>query len=515
MKRSMNSKEKDRGAFLDELLPFLQNKGFIWGPFPEIYGGLSGFYSYGPLGKLLKNKVEQAVRRVFQKHGFWELECPIVLPNIVWEASGHLNTFVDRVVACGTCTAVFRAEKLIEETHDVAADGFSDQQLLNFLQEENIRCPSCGGEFTYDIKRENLMMKTSVGGIAASLRPETATVTYLPFRRYYEFFRKKLPIGVFQIGKAFRNEVSPRQHVIRSREFTQAEGQLFIDPLEKNEWEKYEAITKDKLPLWTSKDQHAEKKHCLVSVEEAVKRKHFQSRAYAWCVWLAYHQFIAMGIPVERIRIRQHHPDERAFYADDAWDIEVMLRSFGWTEMCGVHDRTDYDLQQHEKFSKQNLQAVREDGSKVHPHVLEIAFGTDRPVFALLDLFYSKVEKDKGKTVFHIPYSLAPVDIAIYPLLKKDGLPEIGKKIKEELEQFFIVDYDEAGSIGRRYLRAAESGTPYCITIDYDSLTHHDVTIRDRDSEKQIRVSIEKLHHILHGLFHGELSFGKAGKPLQ
>src|SRR3989344_772087 len=276
-----NSKAKEQ--FLDELVSFMQNKGFIWGPFPEIYGGFSGFYAYGPMGKLLKNKVENSVRKVFQKHRLWELECPIVLPNMVWKASGHLDTFVDKVIACSKCKAVFRADKLIEENYDTSADGFSDQQLLNFIQEKKIRCPSCKGEFDYDIKKESLMMSTSVGGIDASLRPETATVTYLPFKRYYEFFRKKLPVGVFQIGKAFRNEVSPRQHVIRSREFTQAEGQLFIDPKEKSKWEKYHEIKKHKLPLWTHQDQKAGKEPSLITVEDAIKKKILQFTSYAWC----------------------------------------------------------------------------------------------------------------------------------------------------------------------------------------------------------------------------------------
>jgi glycyl-tRNA synthetase len=506
---------KKKGAFLEELLAFVQNKGFVWGPFPEIYGGFSGFYAYGPLGTLLKHKVENAVRGVFQRHGFWELECPIVLPNIVWKASGHLDTFVDKAIQCSKCKGLFRADKLIQEQHDVSADGFSDQQLLNFIQEKKMKCPNCKGDFVYNIKKENLMMQTRVGGMDASLRPETATVTYLPFKRYYEFFRKKLPIGVFQIGKAFRNEVSPRQHMTRSREFTQAEGQLFVDPKEKSMWEKYEQMKKEKLPLWTYQLQKEHKDFKMMSMEEAIKNKVVQHTSYAWCVWLAYQQFLKMGIPPERIRIRQHHPDERAFYADDAWDIEVETKSFGWMEMCGIHDRTDYDLVQHEKFSQQNLQATREDGSKVHPHVLEIAFGIDRPVFALLDIFYQKSEKEEGKTLFNVPYHLSPVDVAIYPLMKKDGLPELALSIKRKLEHAFVVEYDDAGSIGRRYLRAAEGGTPFCLTVDYDSLKNKDVTLRDRNTEKQIRVKIDDVHDVLHKLLNGELPFEKAGKLLR
>lgn len=512
MQRTMAKKVGDkRSAFLEELVAFIQSKGFIWGPFPEIYGGLSGFYSYGPTGKLLKNKVENSIRKVFQEHGLWELEAPIILPDVVWKASGHLDTFTDRAVICSKCEGLFRADKLIEEKFDVSADGYSDKKLLDVIKKENITCPNCKGRFHQKIEKQNLMMKTKVAGKDASLRPETATVTYLPFKRYYEHFRKKLPIGVFQIGKAFRNEISPRQHVLRGREFTQAEGQLFIDPKEKDSWDKYENIQKEKLPFWTGKEQEKGKKHTEITVGEAVKKKLIGSKAYAWCVWLAYQQYIYMGIPKERIRIRQHQEDEKAFYAADAWDIEVKLNSFGWTEMCGIHDRTDYDLKQHEKFSKTNLQATREDGTKIHPHVLEIAFGTDRPVFALLDIFYNKSSKEAGKTTFKVPYHLAPIDVAIYPLLKKDGLPELAEKVKKKLEPFLVVEYDQGGSIGRRYLRSAEFGTPYCVTVDHQSKKDGTITLRSRDTEKQIRVKINNLHETLHKLMHCEIDFDQAG----
>jgi glycyl-tRNA synthetase len=501
--------KKKREGFLTDLSSFMQSKGFIWGPFPEIYGGVAGFYSYGPMGKLLKDKVENIVRRTFQSNGMWEVECPIVLPDVVWKASGHLDTFEDRIINCSKCKSVFRADKLIEENHDVSADAYSDQELIEFITTKKIKCPSCKGEFKYDIQKQSLMMKTKVAGIDSSLRPETATVTYIPFKRYYEFFRKRLPLGVFQIGKAFRNEISPRQNVLRGREFTQAEGQFFVDPGEKNNWEKYEEIKKEKLPIWDYKHQKDEEEHISMSVADGIKKKLFRSKSYAWCVWLAYKQFINLGIPEEKIRIRQHHPDEKAFYADDAWDIEINLNSFGWTEVCGIHDRTDYDLIQHSKFSKQNLTAKDTKNKDITPHVLEIAFGIDRPVFALLDLFYSKMEKDKGKTMFKLPYHLAPVDVALFPLMKKDGMPEKALEIKKELENDFVVEYDKSGSIGKRYLRAAESGTAYCVTVDHDSLKEDTVTLRDRDSEEQKRIKISELNNTIRSLISGKISFDK------
>lgn len=500
---------KKREKFLVDLTSFMQSKGFVWGPFPEIYGGVAGFYSYGPLGKLLKEKVEKIVKRTFQSNGFWEVECPIVLPDVVWKASGHLDTFNDKTIDCSKCKSVFRADKLIEESHDVCADAFSDEKLLGFINKNKIRCPSCKGELKQKIKSQSLMMKTVAGGIESSLRPETATVTYIPFKRYYEFFRRRLPLGVFQIGKAFRDEISPRQGLLRSREFTQAEGQLFIDPSEKDNWEKFDEVKKDKLPIWDYKSQKADKKHSMVSVAEGIKKKFFKSKAYAWCVWLAYKQFINLGVPEGKIRIRQHHHDEKAFYADDAWDIEINLNSFGWTEVCGIHDRTDYDLLQHSKFSKQNLTAKDASNKDITPHVLEIAFGIDRPVFALLDIFYSKMGKDEGKTMFKLPYQLAPVDVAIFPLMKKEGMPEKSNEIKKLLEDEFIVEYDQSGSIGKRYLRAAESGTAYCVTVDHQTLKDNTVTLRDRDSEKQKRVAIDELNTKIKSLISGKLSFGK------
>ncbi len=499
--------------FLTDLHAFMQNKGFVYGPFPEIYNGVAGFYAYGPLGKLLKNKVEQSVRTLFFQQGLRELECPTVVPDIVWKASGHLDTFADKIVTCSKCGNVFRIDKLVEEVADVEPIGMTDKQLLDLIQKHKITCLSCKGAFRNEIRIYSLLMKTEVAGKPFSLRPETATVTYLPFKQLKDYFRK-IPFGVFQIGKAYRNEISPRQHLLRMREFTQAEAQFFVDPKEKNSWEQFEAVKKEKLPLYTSHHQERKLKVELISLEDAIKHKHIKTKAYAWCLYLAYQQFLAFGIPREYIRIRQHLEQERAFYAEDAWDIEVQLNSFGWTECCGVHDRTDYDLKKHAEFSKQKLEASRESGEKFVPHILEIAFGTDRPVFALMDLFYTKKKEAEGKSMFIVPYQIAPIDVAVFPLMKKDKLPELAFEVKILLEKEFVVDYDEAGSIGKRYLRAAEAGTPYAITIDYDSLKNNDATLRDRDTEKQIRVKISDLKEALQKLLNKEITFEKAGKLL-
>ena len=367
---SIKNKEIKVSTDEKEFLSFLNESGLVWGPSPEIYGGLAGFYTYGPLGKLLKNKVEDSIRKIFNSNGLRELESPTILPDSVWKASGHLETFKDRTINCSKCKAVFRADKLIEEKYDVPADSFSNEKILNFIDEKGIKCPSCKGLMEKSIDTQSLMMKTKVAGKDASLRPETATGTYLPFTRFYNYFRKKLPLGVFQIGKAYRNEISPRQHVLRGREFTQAEGQMFVDPETKNNWEKYELIKGEKLPFWNSESQESDKSVVKITVAEALKKGDIKSQAYGWCIWLAYTQFINLGIPSDRIRLRQHHPDEKAFYADDAWDIEVKLNNYGWFEMCGVHDRTDYDLTQHSKFSGHKLTQHRRQGHTISKYPL-------------------------------------------------------------------------------------------------------------------------------------------------
>ena len=476
-----------------EFLSFIKDTGLIWGPSPEIYGGFAGFYTYGPVGKLLKNKVENFLRKTFNENEIREIEGPTILPDVVWEASGHLKTFNDLVILCSKCKKKFRPDKLIEEHLNVSADSFSNEKLLKFIKEKKIKCPDCRGELENKISKQSLMIKTFAGGKEGSLRPETATGTYLPFLRYYNYFRKKLPFGVFQIGKVYRNEISPRNNVLRGREFTQAEAQIFIDPLKKNNWEKFEEIKDVELPLWSWKEQEKNQEVKKKKLDLVFKKKIVKNKAYLWCIWLAYSQFKKSGFPAEKIRLRQHFPEEKAFYADDAWDLEINLENYGWLEVCGIHDRKDYDLKQHSKFSKIDLQIKNEEGEKFYSNILEIAFGVDRLVYSLISIFYEKKTEGEGKTLFKIPYFLAPIDVAIFPLVKKPEFVKIAEEIKNSLEEKFIVEYDKSSSIGKRYLRAAIKGIPLAITIDFDSVKNKDVTLRDRDSEKQTRVKIKDL----------------------
>ncbi len=485
-------------VFSAELAAFLAEKDFAYGPEPELYGGLSGFYSYGTMGKRLKNNLEAVIRRVFNQNGFFEIEYPIVAPSVVWKASGHLDHFNDPIVLCSKCKSSFRADKLLEENGVVNAGHLADAEMLARIKDQNITCPNCKGRFNLEIQRQSLMMRTTVGAdTEAYNRPETATTTYLPFKRYHNFFRGKFPFSVFQIGKAFRNEISPRQHMLRMREFTQAEAQVFVDPLLKNEWPAFESVKGELLPLWTEALQKANALPSNVALSDAVAKKLLKSKAYAWSLWLAFSVFVAFGIPREKMRLRQHHSDEKAFYADDAWDLEIELTSFGWTECCGIHDRTDYDLKKHAEFSKQKLVGKRLDNSEFVPHVLEIAFGVDRPFFALCDLSYDKRDNDEQRITLHLPSSLAPIQVAVFALMARDGLDAFARNLHDRLQKSFLTFYDESGSIGRRYARMDSVGTPYCITVDYDSLKNHDATVRERDSMKQERVKVADLEAYL------------------
>lgn len=483
---------KDK-EFQDKIFSFLQERGYIWGPSPEIYGGVSGFYDYAPLGKLLKERILQIIRKRWQENDFWEVECPIVMPEKVWLASGHLNNFTDPLIGCKKCKASFRVDTLFDE-NNIKVEKRGLKEFEDIINKNKIKCPSCGNVLEGSVSAHNLMMKTSVGiNQPAYNRPETATTTYLPFLRYFDFFRKKIPFGVFQIGKAFRNEISPRQLVLRMREFTQAESQLFIFKDQKDNFPHFEKIKKEKVTLFP----YVENKEITTSLEDALKKKYFKNKAFAYNLWLAINIFKDCGL--SKIRVRQHAPEEKAFYADDAWDIEFNMKSFGWVECCGVHDRTDYDLSQHSKISKKNLEVSDETHKKEIPHIIEIAFGVDRMLFAILDMGFEPLEIEQGKTTIHLPLQIAPVQIAIFPLVKKDLSP-VAEKIYQELKICFTCIYDEAGSIGRRYLRAAEQGIPFCITIDHQTLQDETVTIRERDTERQIRRKISELKNLLYEL---------------
>lgn len=490
----------------DKVSDLAARRGFIWGPSPNIYhGGVAGFYDWGPLGKLLKNKIEGKLRHGLASFSFWEVECPAIMPRIVWEASGHYDGFIDPIVKCSKCNSIYRVDNLIKEKFPKEkVEGKNFEELEKILDKRKITCLGCKSPFG-PVTPYNLMMKTVIGlDQEAFLRPETATTTYLLFSEYYRFFRTRLPFGVFQIGKAYRNEVSPRQHIFRTREFTQAESQLFILKEQENNFERFKEVAKEKLPLLAYNSD----KIALTSLNSALKKKKIKKQAYAWCMYIAYFIAKEIGFNKKDIRLRQHNPKELAHYADDAWDLEINTKRFGWFEIAGIHDRTDYDLKRHGSFSKKEMLVGKEA-----PHILEIAFGIERTTYCILEQAFRE-NKVKGETRswLHFPLGMAPIDVAVFPLVRKDNLPKIANEVFKELEKNFVCVYDETGSIGRMYRRMDEVGTSLCITVDHQTLKDKTVTLREISSMEQIRVKIADLKQVVGQILSGEIKFNKAGK---
>ena len=503
----MDSKKSDKklqSKKREELMQFVYDKGFVYGPSPEIYNGVSGFYDFGPLGKLLKNNIESSIKNLFNRFQFYDVECPIVVPKDVWVASGHLGGFSDPLVKCSKCSAIWRVDSIIEEQFDVDAENLSIKEMSKFLEENNVICPSCKSKLGSDVKQHNLMLKTNVGiDIEMYNRPETATTTYLPFLNYLRFFRDKLPFGVYQIGNAYRNEISPRQHLLRGREFTQAEAQLFLFKDQKDNFPRFNEVKDLSLPFWTADAQKQDRAVVELSLGEAIEKGVLKNKAYAWTLGIVYKLFLELGFPKDRLRFNQHLPEKLAFYADDAWDLELKFNSFNWIEVCGCHDRTDYDLKTHSKHSGKELVARNPtNNEKETPHILEIAIGPNRLLLGVLDIFYNKNDETVGKTKLMIPKKLAPIKAAIFPLMKKEPLQNVANEIFNDLISDFVVQIDESGSIGKRYLRQDSIGTPFCITVDFETLEEGDnkdtVTIRLRDSEEQIRIKIAELRNWIH-----------------
>ncbi|MHA1291609.1 MAG: glycine--tRNA ligase [Promethearchaeota archaeon] len=478
----------------------IKRRGFIWGPSPEIYGGLAGFYSYGPAGMALKNNILSLFRRELRAFGFGEVECPTIMPEIVWKASVHSERFIDPVLKCKKCDTMHRADKFLQEKFpNIMIDGMSYDKMEELIEKNNISCPKCGTPFR-KIEEYNLMLRTEVGaGTKVYLRPETATTTYLLFNRLVQDARRQYPIKIFQFGKAYRNEISPRQQVLRMRAFDQFELQLFIGKEQEMDYEDYEEIKNNKLPLldWELQEKNISKPNML-SLEDAIQKGILKKPAYAYCLYIGYYLTRILGFSDNIIRFRQHSPNERAHYADDAWDLEIETKQFGWVEICGIHDRTNYDLRRHGEFSKQNFNIPmgKDPNIKEIPQILEIAFGPDRIIYTLLE---SAFIVEDGRIILKLFPKIAPNTVAVFPLVRnKENIVNLAKKVhKLLLDNRINSFFDSAGSIGKRYRRQDELGTPFCITIDYDSLNDNTVTLRDRDSMEQIRIKIQDLSNVI------------------
>lgn len=448
---------------MDKIVGLCKNRGYVY-PGSEIYGGLANTWDYGPLGVELKNNIKKAWMKKFVQESKYNvgLDAAILMNPEVWVASGHVGNFSDPLIDCKECKTRHRADKLIEEWaheqgRDMIADGMSDEQLINFIKENHISCPNCGKENFTDIRKFNLMFKTFQGVTEDSkseiyLRPETAQGIFVNFKNVMRTTRRKLPMGIAQIGKAFRNEITPGNFTFRTREFEQMELEFFCKPGTDLEWHKY----------W----------------------KEFCEK------WL-----LSLGMKKENIRLRDHSPEELSHYSNGTTDIEFTF-PFGWGELWGIADRTDYDLKQHMNHSKEDMTYLDpETSEKYIPYCIEPSLGCDRVALAFLCNAYDEEEIAEGdvRTVLHLHPALAPYKVAILPLSKK--LSEKAEEVYSSLSKKFMCDYDEAGSIGKRYRREDEIGTPYCITIDFDTLEDNSVTIRDRDTMEQVRVKIDELEH--------------------
>jgi len=541
-----------------ELLSLCKRRGFLW-PAYDIYGGVAGLYDYGPLGAAMKANIEDLWRRLYVlQEGFQEISCPIVAPEPVFKASGHVDAFADMYVECTNCGETFRADHLAAGMHPNPAS-LSEKKLGELLRQNDVRCPSCKGELT-EPRRFNLMFKTSIGagkGKIGYLRPETAQGMFVNFSQIYRYGREKLPVGAVQIGRSFRNEISPRQGLLRLREFSMMEAELFVHPEDKT-WPRFNGVKHERLSLVPSSgDPRA------ISLEDGVSSKVIVNEVLAYFMWLTHKFAVDVGLDRKRLRFRQHEKTEMAHYASDCWDLEAEV-SYGWTELVGVADRGSYDVQAHidhsgaeltafEKFDepreveeeavrprfdslgplfKAKAKAVADavsrlppaavrgkaeivvdvtgetltvpsscyevgmrkekvSGRKLVPHVIEPSYGVDRILYAVLEHAYTK--KDDYVTL-RLKGSVAPIKAGVFPLMAKDGLDKIALTVNSELAGAGIASFfDDSGSIGRRYARMDEIGTPCCVTVDYDSKSDGTVTIRERDTGEQLRMKMEEV----------------------
>ena len=485
-----------------ELTEMLRRRGFLWPSF-EIYGGVSGFYDFGPLGSLLRDNIIKKWKDLYiREEGYLQLETPTLVPFEVLKASGHVDHFTDLMGECSSCGESFRMSELMKEK-GIEIEGIPKEEVEKLVKEKGIRCQKCGGELV--LSDFNIMFSTSIGPgsskRAGFMRPETAQQIFIAFRRLFRYARGKLPLGVVTVGKGYRNEISPRQGVIRLREFTMAEAEVFFDP-ENPRPPEFHKVENEKLRLLRANGETVE-----ITAGEAVRNGMVCNEMMAYQLSLAKRFLLSLGLR-EDLRFREQKPGERAHYSSETWDLEVLTQQFGWVEVAGIAYRTDYDLSRHSSFSGVDL-TVTVDGRKFFPHVLEPSFGIDRILYCVLEHSYTS---DGKRQLLKLKPDLAPIQVGVFPLMPKEGLPQKAQEIYRALRKRFSVMYDESGSIGRRYLRADEIGVPYCVTVDYQTLQDGSVTIRDRDTTRQVRVHRE-LMQVLSGLLSGELKFEDAGTP--
>jgi glycyl-tRNA synthetase len=579
-----NEAKCDKFTAINELA---RRRGFFWQSY-EIYGGVSGFVTYGPLGAKLKQNIEAKLRELFvTKLGILEIESSVITPGKVFEASGHVNHFKEPMVECVTCNKRFRADHLLEEYAKqscVETEKMSLEQIQKALEAHGITCPECGCGFKPP-QQFLTMFQTTIGPYSNATgygRPEAAQGIFVEFNRLYAMAREKLPFGVIQIGHALRNEISPRQGLIRLREFTIADLEFFFDPEEPNCC-LLKDVENETLRIYLAPERKAcSEKIVEVTVKEAVAKQIIRSEWQVFFMAMAKKLLIEIGVPAENQRFIEKLPWEKAHYATQCFDQEVYVDRWGWIEVSGHAYRTDYDLDCHTKASGADLRVFKEypepieqeqlvvkpvkaklgpafkgeakkvadllakasaeevaaslekdgyymaenykvlpehvevthektvvRGKRFIPHVVEPSFGSDRLFYVALEYAYN-VKDDR--VVMSFPRAIAPTQLGVYPLVSKDGIDEKAREVHQQLlNEGFTAELDETGSIGRRYARADEAGVPLGITVDYDTLNDNSVTIRDRDSWRQVRIPIKSLPELLHKYFQGKLNFEDLG----
>ncbi|MBU5678346.1 MAG: glycine--tRNA ligase [Candidatus Aenigmarchaeota archaeon] len=476
---------------VDNIISIAKRRGFFYQS-AEIYKPIAGFWDYGPLGVLLKKKIEEEWRRCFIKdEGFFEIEGSNIMPEKVFIASGHVKGFSDPIVQCKKCNSFYRADKLIQEKKGVfVPERTSLEEFDRIIDKENIKCPSCSGELS-KTRFFNMMFKLNVGPTEDSeiayLRPETCQAIFVDFLQVFRAMRAKLPFGIAQIGRSFRNEISPRNALLRQREFTQAELEIFLNPKEK-EFPKFEKMKDYKINVLLKGSEKVE----ALSLEELIENGIVEHELVAYYLGKLQQFLNTLGIPLNSIRFREQEEDEKPFYATYAFDCEIAT-ALGWVEIVANHYRGSYDLSSHSKFSGKDLSIYDEKTKeKLIPHVWEISQGIDRTLFCVM-LHAYRIDPQRGWDYFSFSPRIAPYTLGVFPLIARDGLSEKAREVFEMLRKEFDCFYDESGSIGKRYARADEIGVPFCITIDHKTLEDNTVTIRNRDTTEQIRVKISEL----------------------
>ncbi|MDR3282915.1 MAG: glycine--tRNA ligase [Candidatus Methanoplasma sp.] len=561
----------------NDLLSVCKRRGFIWPSF-ELYGGVAGMFDYGPLGFSLRNNIVDTWRDVYKGgEGFVEIDSETVNPREVFKASGHVDEFADLITYCTKCNLPFRADHLVKEFYN-NPDVLTPKELDDSFAKHGISCPECKGRLG-PVEEFNLMFKTSIGPGSSRvgyLRPETAQGIFVNFLNLYRYNREKLPLGVIQTGRGYRNEIAPRQGMIRMREFNMMEVELFVDPEDKD-WARFPEVADQKLDLVPNTGEEA----ITVTLEEAVEKGIIANRVLAYFIYVTKKFLTRLGIDESRLRFRQHLSDEMAHYAADCWDAEILL-SYGWIEVTGIADRGCWDLSRHAQFSgtdlthfkkfdepkevecdkvkarhkalgpaykgkakaiadaleAKNPSDVRDgkvtvsvdgedivlgseffevarakeklSGERVVPHVIEPSHGLDRIFYSVLEHAYSYDSKE-DYTVLRLRPEVAPIKVGVFPLMEKDGLDVLAQRIHHDVHSHRVeAYYDGAGTIGKRYARMDEVGTPWCITVDYDSLEGPQkgtVTIRDRDSGTQKRVAADSVSTVIDALLGGKSFF--------